>query len=172
MLIKVVDSSKIYYQHIVSWCWIKWRYSRFQLISLRVTRYVVTDLRNLKQTLIVMGLAYNVTIFTQNFVKIDKIIRKLKLGNTNTQYGDLINLLSFLKRTIKHGPYRKRRLQQFFVAVGTCLLSRWISTILGYKREREKVGGSERHYIWGGGKKLFLRFWRFPGSARLSFLYR
>jgi hypothetical protein len=26
------------------------------------------------------------------------------------------------------------------------------------EREREKVGGSERHYIWDGGKKLFLRF--------------
>jgi hypothetical protein len=26
------------------------------------------------------------------------------------------------------------------------------------EREREEVGGSERHYIWGGGKKLYLRF--------------
>jgi hypothetical protein len=40
------------------------------------------------------------------------------------------------------------------------------------EREREEVGGSERHYIWGGGKKLYLRFLRFPGSARLSFWYR
>jgi hypothetical protein len=45
------------------------------------------------------------------------------------------------------------------------------------EREREKRkkvgGGSERHYIRGGGdKKLYLRFLRFPGSARLSFWYR
>jgi hypothetical protein len=52
----------------------------------------------------------------------------------------------------------------------------WLtSNSLVREREREKKrswGGSERHYIAGGGKKLYLRFWRFPGSARLSFWYR
>jgi hypothetical protein len=48
----------------------------------------------------VMGLAYNGTTFTQNFVKIDKIIQKLKRGkhtHTHTQYDDLIYTMSFLK---------------------------------------------------------------------------
>jgi hypothetical protein len=46
----------------------------------------------------------------------------------------------------------------------------WLSS----EREKERNwgrGGSERHYI-RGGKKLYLRFWRFPGSSRLSFWYR
>jgi hypothetical protein len=38
------------------------------------------------------------------------------------------------------------------------------------REKRKKGGGTEGHYIWGvGGKKLYLRFRRFSGSARSSF---
>jgi hypothetical protein len=33
---------------------------------------------------------------------------------------------------IQHGPHRKRRIQQFFVAAGTCLQSRCLATTGGY----------------------------------------
>jgi hypothetical protein len=38
----------------------------------------------------------------------------------------------------------------------------------GREREKKKVGGSERHYRFGGGCKLNIiwQFGRFPGSAR------
>jgi hypothetical protein len=36
-----------------------------------------------------------------------------------------------------------------------------------YEEERE-VGSSERHSGWGGNR-IYNRFWRFPGIARLSF---
>jgi hypothetical protein len=79
----------------------------------------------------------------------------------------------------------KNRVAQFYAQALGCLFiasydsqyydggirTRLHTGVLVYKqKEREgKWGGSEIHYIWRGGKKLYLRFCRFPGSARSTF---
>jgi hypothetical protein len=45
---------------------------------------------------------------------------------------------------IRHGPHRKRRLQQIFVAAGTCLLSHCLAMIGGYT-ERPTLSALKRH---------------------------
>jgi hypothetical protein len=59
---------------------------------------------------------------------------------------------------ILHGPHRKRRLQQFFVAPGTCLASRCLATVRGDIKKHRLMGGIHvvRRYD-GSGSMIFIK---------------
>jgi hypothetical protein len=54
---------------------------------------------------------------------------------------------------IRHGPHGKCRLQQFFVAAGTCLPSGWLVTIGLFIRDKSTLS-SERMLHKGYGRKI------------------
>jgi hypothetical protein len=60
---------------------------------------------------------------------LQKIIIKIRLKLLETKFWE--ELMAYFP-LIQHGPYRKQRLQQFFVAVGTPSPSCYIATIMGY----------------------------------------
>jgi hypothetical protein len=125
---------------------------RSHLTRLRFRHSVFTNCRTLRST----GCLLRHNIHNK-YSQLVQLVQTMKLGHTYThgQHGNLVSLLTFLRKerglnedrkknkkfwdellayfpSIRHGPQRKRRLQQSFVAGGPCLPSCYLPTIGRY----------------------------------------
>jgi hypothetical protein len=81
----------------------------------------------------------NVILLAQNWTQWEDFANTMNLwSNNNVDSGNCIFNKKFWEELIacfpliRHRPHKRRHLQQFFVAAGTCLLSRSLVTIGGY----------------------------------------
>jgi hypothetical protein len=79
-----------------------------------------------------MSYIYEILLFTVLHVLISRSVSRkphpVFYSTNNKFWGELIAYFS----SIRHGPHRKQRLQQFFAAVGLCWPSYYLATMWGY----------------------------------------